>query len=61
MTVDHTPQLPRSFGLDAARGLIPGVSTVNKFGRAPSGIQTSATDVWDRADSTPTQHVAAVR
>jgi len=47
----------KDFTLEAAMGNIPGVSTLNKFGRAPSGLQTTATDIWDRADATPTQSV----
>ena len=43
--------------LEIAKGNILGHSSVLKFGRAPSGIQTTATDVWDRADATPTQSV----
>lgn len=46
-----------TFGLQVARGLIPKITSVNKFGVAPDGIQTSATDVWSRADSVPTQSI----
>lgn len=47
----------RDFGLDVSRGLVSGFSGVNKFGAAPSGIQTTPTDIWSRADATPTQQV----
>ena len=46
-----------SLALDVARGAVSGVKSVNKFGKAPSGIQTTATDVWSRADATPTQQI----
>lgn len=47
----------RNFLIQVAAGLIPGYSSINKFGAAPDGIQTTATDIWSRADSTPTQQI----
>ncbi len=48
------------FGLEVAKGNISGHFAVNKFGRAPDGVQTAAvsaggTDIWDRADAGATQ------
>lgn len=42
---------------ELALGNISNRKSVNKFGAAPDGMQTTATDVWDRADATPTQQV----
>lgn len=46
-----------SYGLQVARGLVTGVSGLNKFGRAPAGVQTTPSDIWTRANSTPTQQI----
>jgi hypothetical protein len=52
-----TSAIGANFDLDVSRGLVYGIQSVHKFGAAPSGIQATATDVWDRADSTPTQQI----
>lgn len=48
---------PKDFFFEVARGNVRGHFAVNKYGRAPAGIQTTATDIWDRANATPTQQI----
>ena len=49
--------LNKDFFLEVAKGNIAGHRLVNKFGNAPSGVQTTTTDLWARADSTTTQQI----
>lgn len=46
-----------TYALEVARGNVTGVTSVNKFGAAPSGVQTTTSDIWSRCDSTPTQQI----
>jgi hypothetical protein len=44
---------------DIALGRFQGFAGVQKFGRAPTGVQSAAAgaDIWDRADASPTQSI----
>lgn len=43
--------------IDASSGFIDDTHTINKYGRAESGVETTATDIWDQAEGTPTNQV----
>lgn len=43
--------------LEIAAGSFSDRSTVEKYGSAPNGLQTTPTDIWDRADSSATQQI----
>ncbi len=47
----------RDFELEVARGNIPGISHVNKFGRSTNVDTGIATDIWDRANPTDDQDI----
>ena len=49
--------LNHDMALEIAAGTYPNYKAVNKFGRAPTGGQTTATDIWDRANAAATQQI----
>jgi len=47
----------KNYSSELALGNIAGKKAVNKFGIAKKGLQVNTTDIWDRADATPTQQI----
>lgn len=56
-TFFETPLPTSDEMLEIARGNRVGQTSVNKFGAAIDGVQTTPTDIWDRADSAATQQI----
>lgn len=56
LDVDVT-RLPAPYKMEVSAGTVSGAWALQKFGAAPMGVQTTATDIWSRADSTPTQQI----
>lgn len=56
---DQDTLVVRSFPdfFDIARDKVSSIRTVNKFGESPLGVQSTATDIWDGATSTPDNQV----
>lgn len=48
---------PKSYGFAVAAGEVTNVAAVHKFAHSRAGIQTTATDIWERADANVTQQV----
>jgi hypothetical protein len=49
--------MPNDYFMEVAKGNVAGSFAVNKYGRAPNGIQLTATDIWSRADAAATQQI----
>jgi|TARA_B100000315_G_scaffold222279_1_gene226229 hypothetical protein len=45
------------YGVDVPADFIDDEAPINAYGRAATGVQTTATDIWDLADATPTQQI----
>lgn len=48
---------PMDLYLEIAKGNVDRHESINKFGESPNGVQATATDIWDRADSSATQQI----
>ena len=48
---------PADFNKEVGYGSVRNYFPYTKFGKAPAGVQATITDIWDRADATPTQQV----